>query len=111
MKQSSGLINVIGNLHQGNQQSLTSMTNLNAVVQTAMTLNAQVAQNQQLFRKTKEIHKIFLGHRKLKLRQIDDTLKISEGSMFTISPESFGMRKLFSKWVPRLRRYVTMDET
>ena len=68
-----------------------------------------------------------------------DTLKISEGSVFTILHESLGMRKLFLKWVPHLltpyqkqqriedsehflelfkrgekkflRWYVTMDET
>ena len=86
-----------------------------------------------------KVHKIVLGGRKLKLRVIDDALKISEGSVFTILHESLGMRKLFSKWVPRLltsdqkqkrveylehclelfkrgkkhflRRYVTMNET
>ena len=47
LKQISGLISVMGTLHQGNQQSLTGMPNLNAVVQTPMTLNALVAQNQQ----------------------------------------------------------------
>ena len=31
-----------------------------------------------------------------------DTLKISEDSVFIILHESLGMRKLFSKWVPRL---------
>ena len=40
--------------------------------------------------------------RKLKLREIADTLKISEGSVFTILHESLGMHKLFLKWVPRL---------
>ena len=30
-----------------------------------------------------------------------DTLKILEGSVFTILHESLGMRKLFSKWVSR----------
>ena len=77
--------------------------------------------------------------RKLKLREIADTLKISEGSVFTILHESLGSRKLFSKWVPHfltpdqkqqrvedserclklfkrgkkdfLRRYMTIDET
>ena len=44
-----------------------------------------------------KVHKIFLGDRKLKLREIADTLKISEGSVFTILHESLGMRKLFSK--------------
>ena len=52
LKQSSGLINVMATLHKGTQQSSTGMMNLNAVVQTPMTLNALVAQNQQLFRKT-----------------------------------------------------------
>ena len=75
----------------------------------------------------------------MKLHEIADTLKVSEGSVFTILHESVGMSKLFSKWVPRLftlnqkqkrvedsecclelfkqgkrdflRRYVTMDET
>ena len=43
-----------------------------------------------------------MGDRKLKLRGIADILKISEGNVFTILHESLGMRKLFSKWVPRL---------
>ena len=43
------------------------------------------------------IHEIVLGDRKLKLREIADTLKISEGTVFTILHESLGMRKLFSK--------------
>ena len=47
-------------------------------------------------------HKIVLLDRKLKLREIADTLKISEGSVFTILYESLGMRKLFWEWVPRL---------
>ena len=51
-------------------------------------------------------HKIVLGDRKLKFSEIADTLKISEGSVFTILHESLGMRKLFSNWVPRL---ITLD--
>ena len=43
-----------------------------------------------------------MDDRKLKLRKIADTLKISEGSVFIILHESLVMRKLFSKWVPRL---------
>ena len=42
-----------------------------------------------------KVHKIVLGDRKLKLREIVDTLKISEGSVFTILHESLGMRKFF----------------
>ena len=44
-----------------------------------------------------KVHKIVLGNRKLKLRKIADTLKILEGSVYTILHESLGMRKLFSK--------------
>ena len=40
-------------------------------------------------------HKIVLGDRKLKLREIADTLKISEGSVFTILHESLGMCRGF----------------
>ena len=86
-----------------------------------------------------KVHKIVVGDRKLKLREIADTLKISENSVFTILHEYLGIRKLFSKWMPRLltpgqkqqriadserclelfkggkkdflRWYVTMDET
>ena len=74
----------------------------------------------------------------MKLREIADTLKISEDNAFTILHEHLSMRKLFSEWVPRLltvdqkqrvddlerflelfqrnkkdffMRYVTMDET
>ena len=54
-----------------------------------------------------KVHKIVLGDRKLKLREIADTLNISEGSVFTILHESLGMRKLFSNWVPR---FLTPDK-
>ena len=49
-----------------------------------------------------KVHKIVLRNRKLKLREIADTLKISEGSVFIIMHESLVTHKLFSKWVPRL---------
>ena len=42
-----------------------------------------------------KVHKIVLGDHKLKLREIADTLKISEGSVFTTLDESLGMRELF----------------
>ena len=48
-----------------------------------------------------------LDDRKLELREIDDTLKISEGSVFTILHEHLNMRKFCSKWVPRL---LTVDQ-
>ena len=40
--------------------------------------------------------------RKVKLREIVDTLKITEDSVFTILHQSLGIRKLFPKWMPRL---------
>ena len=70
---SSGLISIMGTLHQGNQQSSTGMPNLNVVVQTPMTLMALVVQNQQF------------------------TSKISEGSVFTNLHESLEIRKLLLK--------------
>ena len=36
----------------------------------------------------KKVYKMVLADRKLKLREIDDTLKISEGSVFTILHEN-----------------------
>ena len=88
---------------------------------------------------TKKFHKLVLADRKLKLRGIAEELKISEGSVFIILDEHLPMRKLYSKWVPRLlkvdqkrqciddsehclqlfkrnkkkflRKYVTTDET
>ena len=87
----------------------------------------------------KTVHQIVFENRKLKLREIADTLTISYGSVYAILHEHLSMRKLLSKWVPRLltvdqkrqhvvdserclelihrnkpnflRRYVTMDET
>ena len=39
-----------------------------------------------------KVHKKVLGDRKMKLREIADTIKISEGSVFTILHECLGMR-------------------
>ena len=75
----------------------------------------------------------------LKVHELADIVKISDGSVFTILHEHLGMRKLCAKWVPHeftvdqkqqridaweeclallnrnkmefYRRYVTMDET
>ena len=52
--------------------------------------------------KIKKMDKMVLVDRRLKLREIGDTLKISEGSLFTIWYEHSSMRKLCSKYVPRL---------
>ncbi|EFN86370.1 hypothetical protein EAI_04267, partial [Harpegnathos saltator] len=54
-----------------------------------------------------KVHKIVLADRKLKLREIADTLRISAGCVFTILHEHLSMRKLCSKWIPRL---LTVNE-
>ena len=77
------------------------MLTLNTVVQTQMMLNAQIAKIQQLFWKTK-LHKLVLANCKLKLCEIAEELKISEGRVFTILHEHLSMRKLCLKWVLRL---------
>ena len=55
---------------------------------------------------TKKLHKLVLANCKLKLHEIAEELKISEGNVFTILHENLSMRKLYSKWVPRL---LTVD--
>ena len=55
----------------------------------------------------KKVHQIVFENRKLKLREIADTLKISYGSVYAILHEHLPMRKLLSKWVPRL---LTVDQ-
>ena len=44
-----------------------------------------------------KVHIIVLADRNLKLREIADTLQISEGSVFIILHRSSGMRKFFFK--------------
>ena len=66
------------------------------VVHTQIMLNAQVTLIWHLSQKTpKKLHKLILANRKLKLREIAEELKISEGSVFTILHEPLSMRKLF----------------
>ena len=45
----------------------------------------------------KKLHKLILANHKLKLHEIAEGLKISEGSVFTILHEHLSMRKLHSK--------------
>ena len=80
---------------------------LNTAEQTPIMRRDLVAQIWQRFQKTKKVHKMVLIDRKLKLREVADTLKISEGNVFTILHEYLSMKKLFSKWVPRL---LTVDQ-
>ena len=49
----------------------------------------------------KKIHKLVMNDRKLKVHELADIVKISDGSVFTILHEHLGMRKLCAKWVPR----------
>ena len=103
LKQSNGLISVILTLLGWKQRLRSGMLTLNAVIQAQMMLNIQVIQIRQLSRKTqKKLHKFVLANRKLKLREIAEELKISDGSVFTILHEHLSMRKLCSKCVPRL---------
>ena len=60
----------------------------------------------------KNVHKMVLVDRKLKLREIADILKISEGSIFTILHEHLSIIKaLFQIGTTFFMRCVTMDET
>ena len=88
---------------------------------------------------TKKILRIILSDPKVKLQEIADILTISNGTVFKVVHENLSMKKLYSKWVPRLltveqkqqrihdserclklftrnkkdllRRYITMNET
>lgn len=73
--------------------------------------------------KPKKVKKNSLEGRKLKLREVAETLTISERKVFTISGENL-ICKLLSKWVPHLftspdqankndslLRYVMIDKT
>ena len=64
---------------------------------------------------TKKLHKLVLANHKLKLCGIAEEVKISEGSVFTILHEHLSMRKLCSKWLPRLltvnKRQQCIDNT
>ena len=48
---------------------------------------------------TKKLHKLVLADGKLKLHEIAEEMKISEGGVFTILYEHLSMRKLCSEWV------------
>ena len=56
---------------------------------------------------TKKLQELILTDRKLKLSEIAEELKISDGSVFTILHEHLSMRKQCSKWVQRL---LTVDQ-
>ena len=107
---------------------------------TEKTRSSQVVQLRWLRPKTrKKILRIILSDPKVKLHEIADILTISNGTVFKVVHENLSMKKLYSKWVPRLltveqkqqrihdwkrclklftrnkkdllRRYITMNET
>ena len=98
-KQSNGLMSLIWTLLHQKQWLRGSMLTFNVVVQTQMMLNAQVAHIQQLFQKTPKEFTFVLANHKLKLLEIAEKLKISEGNVFTILHEHLSMRKMCSKWM------------
>ena len=51
---------------------------------------------------TDEIHDIVLNDRRLKVREISETVNISVGCVWHILHECLGMKKLSARWVPRL---------
>ena len=51
---------------------------------------------------TKQILKIILSDRKVKLQEIADILKISKGTVFEVVHENLSMKKLYSQLEPRL---------
>ena len=51
---------------------------------------------------TKKVHEMISSDRKFKSREIAETLKISESSVFTILHKNLSMRKICLQWVPRL---------
>ena len=55
----------------------------------------------------KQVLKIVMDDHKLKVREIAKMVNISTGSASTILNQKLGMKKVFSKWVPRL---LTMEQ-
>lgn len=49
-----------------------------------------------------KIHRMVLNDRKLKLNEIAETMRMSHGTVYTILHEQLGMKKLLSRWVPRV---------
>ena len=49
-----------------------------------------------------KIHNIVLNGRRLKVREISETINISVGRVWHILHECLGMRKVSERWVPRL---------
>ena len=54
----------------------------------------------------KKIHKMILGDRRLKVRQLADMVDISKNVVYRVLTENLDMRKLRARWMPRL---LTME--
>ena len=52
--------------------------------------------------RVKKIHKMVLGKRRLKVRELADMVGISKSAVHHILTENLDMRKLCARWVPRL---------
>ncbi|KYN38942.1 Histone-lysine N-methyltransferase SETMAR [Trachymyrmex septentrionalis] len=50
----------------------------------------------------KKIHKMVLGDRRLKVRELADMVNISKNAVHRILAENLEMKKLCARWVPRL---------
>ena len=97
-KQSNGLISVIWALlyqkqllRGGMLNFKPSHTDTNDAECSGRPKSTVVAEN------TKSLHQLVLANPKLKLYEITEELKISEGSVFTILHEHLSMRKLCSQ--------------
>ena len=49
-----------------------------------------------------KIHDVVLSDRRIKMREVVETPGISQGTMFSILHEKLGVKKISSRWVPRL---------
>ena len=90
-QKSNGMISVVRTLFRRKHRLRGGMPTFNAVLQTQMILNAQVAQIRQLSQKKNVGWGRDLG---LKLREIVEELKISEGGVFTNLFEHLSMFKV-----------------
>ena len=49
-----------------------------------------------------KVHDIILNDRRMKLREISETVNISVGRVWYILHDGLGLRKLSARWLPRL---------
>ena len=90
-KLSNGLKSATGTLIHQKQPFFGGMLSLSVVVQTLKMLMPNEVVTPETI---KEVHQIVFENRKLKLREIADTLKISYGSFYAILHEHLSMRNV-----------------